>query len=347
MPRVCNRLSKGRMRISHAVETGPSGPKKLPPGPCSPHAVDDAVTSQPRALSVVINAAATNIWGECCAFQKSEQAVVIKQVPQVRSFSHPPSCVFFPIIDGWRPCVTLHSSVNDPPCSPAASLKLTFSPFHATSQRAISSSSTSSRMQKKAPRGGLTFRWVRDHLPQLRSPLCTLRVRCRARARVPQSSTPQCHVNMRPPSPAGLARADDTLMSHWQASIYTGAGGGEARMWFLKLHADANYPKAPPTLAFTSKVMLDCVDSRGNVRRGGVRTRRARMRVGNGDEGHEGGAQRNGVRGHRAAADLGGPAAAVGGSSRDLPRPHEGVAATAAAATTGAATAMIMLPPRP
>ncbi len=43
-------------------------------------------------------------------------------------------------------------------------------------------------------------------------------------------------------------------------------GGGEPRLWFLTLHCDKDYPKKAPTLRFTSKITLDSVDARGNVR---------------------------------------------------------------------------------
>ncbi len=64
----------------------------------------------------------------------------------------------------------------------------------------------------------------------------------------------------------GLARADDMTMTDWQASIFVAAGGaGEVRMWTLKLHCCANYPKAAPTIAFTSKIVMDGVDAKGNL----------------------------------------------------------------------------------
>lgn len=37
------------------------------------------------------------------------------------------------------------------------------------------------------------------------------------------------------------------------------------RIFFLQLHCDANYPKAAPTIKFTSKVCMDCVDAAGRV----------------------------------------------------------------------------------
>ena len=62
----------------------------------------------------------------------------------------------------------------------------------------------------------------------------------------------------------GLSRADDMTMSDWQASIFVAAGGaGEVRMWTLKLHCCANYPKVAPAIAFTSKIVMDGVDAKG------------------------------------------------------------------------------------
>jgi ubiquitin-conjugating enzyme E2 variant len=64
----------------------------------------------------------------------------------------------------------------------------------------------------------------------------------------------------------GLARADDMTMSDWQASIFAAAGGaGEVRMWTLKLHCCASYPKVAPTVAFTSKIVMDGVDAKGAI----------------------------------------------------------------------------------
>lgn len=57
-------------------------------------------------------------------------------------------------------------------------------------------------------------------------------------------------------------------MYDWQATIFQAAGGGEPRLWFLTLHAPERYPAVAPTIKFTSKVAMDCVDARGNVRHG-------------------------------------------------------------------------------
>jgi len=66
----------------------------------------------------------------------------------------------------------------------------------------------------------------------------------------------------------GLARPDDTFMTGWNASIFTTAGrGGEPRIFFVALQCDDSYPKSAPTIRFTSKVALDCVDATGRVRR--------------------------------------------------------------------------------
>jgi ubiquitin-conjugating enzyme E2 variant len=54
-------------------------------------------------------------------------------------------------------------------------------------------------------------------------------------------------------------------MRDWQASIFFGAGGGEARLWSINIHAGDKYPSVAPEFKFTSKISLDCVDARGNV----------------------------------------------------------------------------------
>ncbi len=56
-------------------------------------------------------------------------------------------------------------------------------------------------------------------------------------------------------------------MTVWQASIIVaaGGGGGEPRMWSLRMTAGKDYPKAPPTVQFISRIALDGVDARGNL----------------------------------------------------------------------------------
>ena len=64
----------------------------------------------------------------------------------------------------------------------------------------------------------------------------------------------------------GLARPDDTYMSDWQASIIAAPGNaGEPRMWSLKIHCCKDYPRLPPQIAFTSKIIMDGVDAKGNI----------------------------------------------------------------------------------
>jgi len=36
-------------------------------------------------------------------------------------------------------------------------------------------------------------------------------------------------------------------------------------MWSLKIHCCKDYPKLPPQITFTSKIVLDIIDARGNV----------------------------------------------------------------------------------
>ena len=54
-------------------------------------------------------------------------------------------------------------------------------------------------------------------------------------------------------------------MHEWQASIFQGPGGTEARMWSLQLFVDDKYPAAPPKLRFMSKINADFVDAKGLV----------------------------------------------------------------------------------
>lgn len=54
-------------------------------------------------------------------------------------------------------------------------------------------------------------------------------------------------------------------MTTWNASIFGTLGGGEARLVSLVLVAGPDYPRAPPSLRFTSRVSMECVDARGAV----------------------------------------------------------------------------------
>ncbi len=76
----------------------------------------------------------------------------------------------------------------------------------------------------------------------------------------------------------GAATTDETALSHpplplpfpslsssLSSSLYQ--SGGEPRIWFLTLTADKDYPTKAPTIKFTSKIIMDCVDAKGNVSR--------------------------------------------------------------------------------
>jgi ubiquitin-conjugating enzyme E2 variant len=54
-------------------------------------------------------------------------------------------------------------------------------------------------------------------------------------------------------------------MTVWQASIIVaaGGGGGEPRMWSLRMTCGKDYPKAPPTVQFISRISMEGVDARG------------------------------------------------------------------------------------
>jgi len=64
----------------------------------------------------------------------------------------------------------------------------------------------------------------------------------------------------------GLAQNDDSSLSYWNCSIFAQAGGGEPRMWSMSIYCDKDYPTKPPVIKFSSKVSMDCVDAKGNVR---------------------------------------------------------------------------------
>jgi hypothetical protein len=92
------------------------------------------------------------------------------------------------------------------------------------------------------------------------------------------------------PACAGLASRDDLFLTNWNASIVQApvrspcvvgvfaevcsvvacalcqGGSAEPRIWFLSLVAGERYPDVPPTIRFTSRVNLDCVDASGVVR---------------------------------------------------------------------------------
>eukprot|EP01112_Ceratiomyxa_fruticulosa_P001549 TRINITY_DN11729_c0_g1_i1.p1 TRINITY_DN11729_c0_g1~~TRINITY_DN11729_c0_g1_i1.p1 ORF type:complete len:139 (+),score=18.34 TRINITY_DN11729_c0_g1_i1:175-591(+) len=59
----------------------------------------------------------------------------------------------------------------------------------------------------------------------------------------------------------GLENADDILMSHWKGLIIgPNNTAHENRIYSLKIYCDKDYPARAPTIRFTSKVNMTCVD---------------------------------------------------------------------------------------
>ncbi|KAI9891830.1 MAG: E2 ubiquitin-conjugating protein mms2 [Vezdaea aestivalis] len=64
----------------------------------------------------------------------------------------------------------------------------------------------------------------------------------------------------------GLADGDDLLMSNWNGTILGPPHSAhENRIYSVNLHCGPEYPDIPPTVQFTSKVNLPCVDRNGKV----------------------------------------------------------------------------------
>jgi ubiquitin-conjugating enzyme E2 variant len=64
----------------------------------------------------------------------------------------------------------------------------------------------------------------------------------------------------------GLRDSDDILLRYWNGTIIGPPGTAfENRILCLDIYCDENYPKAPPTLKFSSKVNLPCVTDKGVV----------------------------------------------------------------------------------
>ncbi|MCJ1425300.1 E2 ubiquitin-conjugating protein mms2 [Sticta canariensis] len=61
----------------------------------------------------------------------------------------------------------------------------------------------------------------------------------------------------------GLSDGDDLLMSNWNGTILGPPHSAhENRIYSLNIHCGDNYPDAPPTVLFVSKINLPCVDQR-------------------------------------------------------------------------------------
>lgn len=64
----------------------------------------------------------------------------------------------------------------------------------------------------------------------------------------------------------GLRDSDDILLHYWNGTIIGPPGTAfENRILCLEIYCDENYPKAPPSIKFTSKVNLPCVTDKGVV----------------------------------------------------------------------------------
>lgn len=59
----------------------------------------------------------------------------------------------------------------------------------------------------------------------------------------------------------GLEDSEDLFMSSWIGTIIGPNGTPhEGRIYSLKIYCDNNYPNKPPTIRFTSKINLTCVN---------------------------------------------------------------------------------------
>jgi len=64
----------------------------------------------------------------------------------------------------------------------------------------------------------------------------------------------------------GLQDGDDLYLSSWIGTIIGPNGSAhEGRIYSLKIYCDNNYPNKPPTVKFTSRVNLGCVNQQTGV----------------------------------------------------------------------------------
>lgn len=64
----------------------------------------------------------------------------------------------------------------------------------------------------------------------------------------------------------GLDKADDSSLTDWVGTVLGQPGTNfNERIISVSIHCDQNYPKAPPTVKFISKVNLPFVDDKGNI----------------------------------------------------------------------------------
>ncbi|KAG0313535.1 E2 ubiquitin-conjugating protein mms2 [Dissophora globulifera] len=59
----------------------------------------------------------------------------------------------------------------------------------------------------------------------------------------------------------GLSDGDDMTLTNWNGTILgPGHSAHENRIYSLRIHCGEDYPNAPPTISFVSRVNLPCVD---------------------------------------------------------------------------------------
>jgi len=64
----------------------------------------------------------------------------------------------------------------------------------------------------------------------------------------------------------GLEDQDDLLMSNWIGTILGPPGTAhEGRIYTLKIHCDKDYPKKSPTVKFTSRINMHCVNQQNGT----------------------------------------------------------------------------------
>eukprot|EP01098_Paradermamoeba_levis_P013160 TRINITY_DN592_c0_g1_i1.p1 TRINITY_DN592_c0_g1~~TRINITY_DN592_c0_g1_i1.p1 ORF type:complete len:141 (+),score=42.93 TRINITY_DN592_c0_g1_i1:96-518(+) len=64
----------------------------------------------------------------------------------------------------------------------------------------------------------------------------------------------------------GLDDSDDIMMSSWICTIIgPPSTAHEGRIYTLKLYCDKTFPQKPPTLRFTSRINMSCVNQQNGV----------------------------------------------------------------------------------
>eukprot|EP00762_Andalucia_godoyi_P001819 ANDGO_06085.mRNA.1 Ubiquitin-conjugating enzyme E2 variant 1A len=64
----------------------------------------------------------------------------------------------------------------------------------------------------------------------------------------------------------GLERADDITLTHWMGTILGPPGTAfDGRIISVRITCGENYPQAPPTIHFVTRVNMNCVTAQGAV----------------------------------------------------------------------------------